>query len=215
MGETARRVDVLVADGRPVFREGLRACLEKTDEIHVVGMTDDGAAIAGLLGGLRPDVLLIGERIRGLGPIETIGQVRSVGCPARILMLIATDDEHSVPGLWKLGVSGCVLSTASVEEIITAIQAVAQGHLVLIGADPVALLASHPVSLTGREGEVLRLLVAGLHNVEIARALNVTEKTVEFHVGHLYAKLGVNSRVEAVRQASRLGLLRLDRLDAE
>jgi len=138
------------------------------------------------------------------------------GAPAAVLL---TDDERQAAQLQALGLRGWAVlpADASAEQLALAVQAAAQGMVLLPAASARATLPRDPVQvadtlqepLTARELEVLQLVSQGLSNKLIARALSISEHTVKFHVSSTYAKLGAASRTEAVSLAARKGLIAL------
>jgi DNA-binding NarL/FixJ family response regulator len=138
--------------------------------------------------------------------VEVTRQVRSRYPEVAIVVLTGYEDAGYARALLRLGVRGYLGKTASADEIVAAVRAAAQGLTVI---EPAALAAFESTSevFTARELEVLRLMVGGKRNTEIASALDVSVKTVEFHVSHLLEKLGARSRTEAILQAKQRGIV--------
>lgn len=206
LGEEIRPIRVVVGDDRAMFRQGLRAELEQAARLAVVGAAGDGDEVLRLIARHQPDVLTLGETPRDLAGIDVAREVRRRFPEVAILMITAIGGSGYLRTLRELGVSGHLPCTAGGEEITAAIHAIVRGHPVFVGGmgrDPSVASA---VQLTDREREVLGLLVDGFRNADVARRLSISEKTVDFHVGHLFAKLGARSRIEAVMSAQRLGL---------
>lgn len=199
------RLRVLLAHRQPIVREGTRTILESNEGLEIVGESASLTSALPLIPALQPDVLVL-----GLDPAEVesrgfVRQVRSVQALTRVLVL-----DSGVPTrlLAQLGVSGWIASTASTVELVTAIRAAAAGHH--IAGNP-TLITTPPdgvrVVPTPRELEVLTLIEQGLPTRAIARELQTTARTIHFHVGNLYAKLGAHSRTELVYLARRQGWL--------
>ncbi len=160
-------------------------------------------------------MLLLDLNMPGPSPIETVAALREL-CPAtRVLVLTAYDDDAYVRAVVAAGAAGYVLKDDATEAVVRAIRTVMEGDtwfsrsimekLVQRGTD--ASIQAGRQELTSRELDVLRLVVDGKTNQEIALALAISVKTVEKHLGEVFAKLGVASRVEAAVQAVRAGLV--------
>ncbi len=206
-------IRVLLADDHPVVREGLRRRLEGAPDITVLAEASNGVEALRLAEELTPDVLLLDMEMPGLSGVEVARRLRAAGSAVRVLALSAYRDEAYIYGLLEAGAAGYLLKDEMMESIVTAVRGVAQGEEGWFSrpvAEQVARWAvsgvperkrSSLTSLTKREQEVLALMVQGLNNAEIAEVLTITEPTVKFHVGNIYRKLGVRSRVKAIRVA--------------
>jgi DNA-binding NarL/FixJ family response regulator len=206
-----RQIRVLLADDHPLIRAGIRTILTAEPDVRLVGEAIDGDDAQRLCRTLQPDVLLLDLNMPGPSPVETVAAIRS-DCPAlHVLVLTAHDDDAYVRALVAAGVDGYVLKDDATEAVVRAIHSVMQGDTWFSRpvmdklAQPQArgALPSTKPTLTTRELEVLRLVVAARTNQEIARALGISVKTVEKHLAELFTKLGVASRVEAAVQAVR------------
>ncbi|WP_114906248.1 response regulator [Ornithinimicrobium murale] len=213
------RVRVLLVDDHPVVRSGLRAVLEATDRVEVVGEAASGEQALALVPGAEPDVVLMDlnlgggmdgvtttTRILGAGP-TTAGAAR----PPAVLILTTYDHDADIVRAVEAGASGYLLKDASPEAIADAVAAAARGETVLASGLAQRLVSrmrapSEP-TLTPREREVLRLVAEGSSNRAIAKALFVSEATVKTHLVHAYEKLGVDNRTGAVTVARERGLL--------
>jgi DNA-binding NarL/FixJ family response regulator len=209
-------IRVLVVDDHPVVRHGLIAILRYEPGIEVVGDAADGAEAVRLILERRPDVVLLDLRLPQLSGIEVMRQVRAQAPQVRFLVLTTYDtDEYIAPAL-AAGAQGYLLKDALPEELSRAVRALAQGGAALEPAVAARLLermseAERDEDLSARELEVLRLLVAGSSNKAIASQLGLSENTVKSHISHIFGKLGVQSRAEAVAAALQRGLVPLDR----
>ena len=204
---------MLVVDDHEVVREGLRAFLELQDGIEVVGEAADGEEAIAAAEGLDPDVVLMDlvmPRLDGLGAMR---ELRERVPRARVIVLTSfLDDDKLLPAL-RAGAAGYLLKNAPPPELARAVRAAHAGEALLdpvVAARLVETLAGDgdPLDrLTPREREVLELIGRGFPNKRIARRLEVSEKTVKTHVGHVLAKLGVTDRTQAAVVAVRAGLV--------
>jgi NarL family two-component system response regulator LiaR len=210
VGEPIR---VLVVDDHAVVREGLRTFLELQDGIEVVGEAADGEEAIETAVRLRPDVVLLDLVMPRLDGIAAMRALRERVPAARVIVLTSfLDDDKLLPAL-RAGAAGYLLKNAQPQDLARAIRAARAGEALLdpvVAARLVETLAAagekDPLDrLTAREREVLRLIGRGLSNKRIALALDVSEKTVKTHVGHVLAKLGVSDRTQAALYAARLG----------
>jgi DNA-binding NarL/FixJ family response regulator len=216
-------IRVLLVDDQPLLRTGFRMMLSAEPDLEVVGEAGDGAAAVELAGRLHPDVILMDIRMPGMDGIEATRRLAGPGVadPARVLMLTTFGlDEYVVEAL-RAGASGFLLKDSSPEDLIEAIHVIAAGEALLAPSvtrrlldrfasrlPALAATASPALAeLTERELEVLRLVAQGLSNAEIADRLVVSETTVKTHVAHVFAKLDLHDRVQAVILAYQAGLV--------
>ena len=209
------KIRVLIADDHLVVREGLIAMLQSAGEFEVVGQAADGQEAIRLAEELHPDVVLIDVQMPRLGGIEATYQITQRVPTTRVVILSTFDhDEYIYKGI-QAGAIGYLLKDSELEELLKAIRAAARGESQLpanIATKLVGRISAlrEQATLTRREQEVLYSLAQGLRNREIADQLHITERTVKNHVTNIIAKLGVKSRTEAVSQALKEGLVKLD-----
>jgi DNA-binding NarL/FixJ family response regulator len=204
---------VLVVDDHEVVREGLRAFLELQDGIEVAGEATDGEEAIAVAERLDPDVVLMDLVMPKLDGLGAMRELRERVPRARVIVLTSfLDDDKLLPAL-RAGAAGYLLKNAPPPELARAVRAAHAGEALLdpvVAARLVETLAgdSDPLDrLTPREREVLELIGRGFPNKRIARRLEVSEKTVKTHVGHVLAKLGVTDRTQAAVVAVRAGLV--------
>ncbi len=211
---TDERIRVLIAEDHPMFRDGLRVVLATEATLELVGEAIDGPDAIRLATDLQPDVVLMDLHLPGVHGIDVTRQVVTTSPHIGVLVLTMFDDEESVFAAMRAGARGYLLKGAGHHELIPAIQAVAQGSVILgpaIARRMQRFFAAPPSTsafpeLTPREHEVLDLVARGRSNPEIARALDVSDKTVRNHVSNLFTKLQVADRSQAIVRARSAGL---------
>ena len=207
-------IRVVIADDHMLVREGLRSILAVADDILLVGEARDGAEAIELAGTLSPEVMLMDLRMPRVDGMEAIRQIKARHPAIEIVILTTYDDDaHILQGLGA-GALGYLLKDASRNALFDAVRAAARGESLLPPEVLAALLAHSKAreraegeGLSQREQEVLRLLVTGAANREIAMQLNITQRTVKAHVTSILNELGVSSRTEAAAVAIRTGLV--------
>ena len=209
------RIRVLLADDHTVAREGIRRMLEEASNIEVVAEARDGNEALEKTRAHRPDVVLTDLRMPNVGGIELLEAIKTEGLDVQALILTAHLAGDSVIAGLRAGAKGYVLKDAGGSELVKAVESVSRGETYLPAEVSTALArrmgdlsdTATAVSLTPREMDALGLLAKGLRNKEIALSLHVSEPTVKFHVAHIYEKLGVGGRTEALAKALEYGLL--------
>jgi DNA-binding NarL/FixJ family response regulator len=215
-------IRVLVVDDQALVREGLMTLLKIAVGIEPVAAAADGEEAVALAARHRPHVVLMDLRMPRLDGVEATRQIRAAQPETEIVVLTTHADDQSILGALQAGARGYLTKDAGIAEISRAIQAAAAHQAVLDPAvqsrllaaatvataatTPRAPTAALPDELTPREAEVLRLIASGMSNAEIAAALVVSEATVKSHINHLFAKIGVRDRAQAVHYAYTHGL---------
>ena len=208
-------IRIIVADDHPVVRDGLVAILSTQSDFDVVAEAGTGAEVVRLVTEWRPDVLLLDLEMPDLDGVEALRRLREAGVAVHVIVFTAFDADERILAAVRAGAQGYLLKGAPRDEIFQAIRAANAGQSLLQPVIALRLLRrvseqseaqSAVQSLTTRELEVLRLLMRGLQNKEIAAELVVTERTVKFHVSSIMMKLGAGNRTEAVAIANRYGL---------
>ena len=208
---------VFIADDHPLFRCGLRLSLNQKESIEVVGEAENGFHAVEKILKDHPDIALIDVDMPGLSGIGAIRMLRKAIPELKILVLSAHDDDHYVRDSMSAGADGYALKSIDVDALIQIIELfckeerVLSPYLLNLTVDPVPAGETDPLDspVTTREKEVLKYLVEGKMNKEIADNLFISCETVKSHIKHIFRKLNVTNRVEAVRVTTEQKLLDL------
>lgn len=210
---------VMVVDDHDLFRSGLRRLLDEHEELEVVADARRGDEAIKRAADLRPDVVVMDINMPGMSGVEAARGVLEVSPETAVLMLTVTSDENAVLDAVLAGASGYLLKDATLPEIVRGIRAAAAGQSLIapsVAGDLLSRLRRHGApeapspaapELSPRELDVLRLVVAGCDNGDIAKRLYVSVSTVKHHVSSALEKLGVDNRIQAAVMAVRLGLV--------
>lgn len=206
---TAMRV--LLVDDHPIVRAGLKSLLTGRNDVEVVGEAATGEEAVVRANLLHPDVVLCDLRLgEGMDGVRTTVALRGLEPPPNVIILTTFDMDAQIFGAIEAGASGYLLKDSAPDAIAQAIQQVAAGKMVLspeLSQRVARRMRSPQTRLTDRELQVLHLLDTGASNRDIAKALFVSEATVKTHLGHIFAKLGADSRSRAISIARESGLL--------
>lgn len=206
-------IRLFVIDDHPVVREGLVSALQDDAEFQVVGSAGSFEESLPLIDTSRPDVILLDLELPGISGLKAIPKLVESYPGIGILIFTAYDTDERVLGAIRSGARGYLLKGAPLQEIAQAIRAVHAGDSYLqpkIASKVLAELDPHKrttTSLSSRQREVLQLVAEGQTNRQIAITLNLTERTVKFHVTTIMNKLGADNRAHAVALAVERGLL--------
>ena len=208
-------IRILIVDDHGLMRAGLRAMLEDEPFIEVVGEAANSEEALYLAGQLTPDIVLLDIGMPGADGIEATRRLRKMSPQVQVLILTVYEEESLLREAIKAGASGYVIKRAVEEDLIAAIQAVSRGDMYIHPA--VTRLLVKDLSLTGgtetsasepltaRESEVMRYIVRGFTNRQIAETLTISIRTVEGHRASLFGKLGIKNRVELIEYAEKHG----------
>jgi two-component system NarL family response regulator len=202
---------VLVADDHALLRTGVANIINQEPELEVVAEAVDGLDAVEMFRRHRPDVTLMDLRMPGIEGVEAVRRIRAIDPLARVVVLTTYDADEDIARALQAGAKAYILKDIAASALVACIHDVLAGKTYLAPA-AAAKLAERvtQIQLTPRELAALRLLADGHSNKEIATLLTISERTVKSHLGHLFEKLGVTSRTEAVRVATRRGLVRFD-----
>ena len=209
---------VVLADDQELIRVGLRVMLE-AGGIDVVAEAGDGRAAVSACRRHRPDVVLMDIRMPVLDGIAATAEIAATDLPTRVLVLTTYDVDDLVYRALRAGADGFLLKSTPAERLVEGVRLVADGEALLSPSLTRRLIEQHVdrpapdgsqrvlADLTSRERDVLQLVARGRSNAEIAAELYVSETTVKTHVNRMFAKLGLQNRVQAVVLAYECGLV--------
>jgi DNA-binding NarL/FixJ family response regulator len=212
-------IRVLLADDQTLVRQGICSLLELSQKIEVVGQVSDGSEVVDGIRQCRPDVLLLDIRMPKMNGIEALRALRAADLIVPCIILTTFDDHQLVLEGLQAGARGYLLKDVSLESLVSAIEAVHGGNMlvqpamterILRGLTSMAQESADTgavEALSRKELEVLRMLAGGYSNKEISIAIFKSEGTVKNQVSSILAKLGVRDRTQAVLRAINLGLL--------
>jgi len=206
-------IRIVIADDHALFREGLRRVMEFEEDIKIVGEAKDGAETFELARRVKPDVILMDISLPGPNGIRITRQIKKRYRKVYVIMLSMYEDTAHITDSFQAGASGYVIKTSPSGELIQTIRSVFREgvsipplieHKLLKGIrKPDFLSGTENVHLTKKEVKILKLVASGKTNKEIAKKLFVSEKTVKNHLNHVYRKLGVKNRAQAVVEGLR------------
>jgi DNA-binding NarL/FixJ family response regulator len=215
---------VLLVDDHPLVRDGIASLLQARG-LEVVGEASNGIEALHKARALRPDIILMDIQMPGLNGLEATRLIKTEIPEVKIIMLTVSNDERDLFEAIKSGAEGYLLKSLDAEQFFQLIEGVNRGEAPIPPDMAAKILnefarrsreepepeppASDHESLTHRETEVLQLVIQGLSNKEIARALTISENTVKFHLKNILAKLHARNRAEAVAYALQTGLVQV------
>jgi len=229
-------IRILVVDDHTLFRRGLMALLARDPRLNVIGDAGDAGQAQRKAQELQPDIILLDNHLPGVHGVDALPALHEAAPGARILMLTVSEDENDLAAALRGGAAGYLLKTIEGDDLTAAILRAMQGDSVVApemmsklvaayrgattavtatataattttAAAPATTLNASIASLSPRELDILRGIVRGASNKEIARQHGIAETTVKIHVQHVLRKLDVSSRVHAAVIATEHGLL--------
>ena len=205
------KATVLVVDDHALLRTGVANIINQEPDLQVVAEAGDGVEAVAAFERHHPDVTLLDLRMPLMEGVEVVRRIRERDPRARVIVLTTYDTDDEISRALKAGAKAYVLKDISAEDLVGCIRDVLAGKTYIAPAAAAKLAEGVTrVQLTPREMAALKLMADGKANKEIANALDISERTVKTHLGHLFEKLGVTSRTEAVKVATRRGLVRLE-----
>jgi DNA-binding NarL/FixJ family response regulator len=210
-------IRILIADDHAIVREGLRAVLGSEPDMEVVGDAITGKEVVEQAAELRPDLILMDIQMPDLNGIEATRRILGVNPGIGVVVLTMFADDDSVFSAMRAGARGYVLKGAPPSEILRVLRAVAEGEAHFgpeialrltnfFSAPPPPPTGEAFSELTSREREILDLIAQGHTNAKIARQLFVSPKTVRNHISHIFTKLQIADRTQAILRAREAGL---------
>jgi two-component system NarL family response regulator len=208
---TAAKARVLLVDDHALLRTGVANIINQEPDLHVVAEAENGLEAIAAFERHAPDVTLLDLRMPVMEGVEAVRQIRERDPRARVIVLTTYDTDDEISQALKAGAKAYVLKDIAAEDLVGCIRDVLAGKTYIAPAAAAKLAEGVTrVQLTPREMATLRLLADGKANKEIANELDISERTVKTHLAHLFEKLGVTSRTEAIKVATRRGLVRLE-----
>ncbi|MDP2166840.1 MAG: response regulator transcription factor [Thermodesulfovibrionales bacterium] len=215
------KIRIVIADDHSLVREGIIAILKHgSEDISVVGEASNGKEAIEKAGSLKPDIILMDIAMPGLGGLEATIEIKKTQPDVKVIVLTQYDDKEYVSRFLKAGASGYILKRAVGSDLISAIKAVAQGESYLHPSIAAKVIEGYVGRrrdvidtyelLTDREKQVLKLIAEGYTHKEIARTLNISDKTVIAHQTNISDKLGAHTKAELIKFAITKGIIKLE-----
>lgn len=213
LSKSKTKIRIILADDHHIVRSGIRQLLEGENDLQVLAEAGDGEEAQALIEKHKPDVAVLDIQMPKASGIEVTRWVRAHLPEVGVLILTAYDDDPYVMAVLQAGANGYVLKTAQADELIQAVRDVNEGKSALDPTITRKLMSSlfkrsekiTAEPLTDRELDVLRLAAKGFTNKAIGMQLGISDRTVQGHLAHIFAKMQASSRTEAVMRAVSLG----------
>jgi len=210
MSEHSGTTRVVLVDDHAVIRAGLAQLIATAADIEVVGQAADGAAAIEQARALKPDVVLMDLQMPGVDGVAATREIVAAGLGVDVLVLTSYSDNERILDALDAGAVGYLLKDADPDDVLTGIRAVSRGESPIHPKAARALLGARSAGgrpqLTAREVEVLTLVRDGLANKQIAKRLEISERTVKAHLTSAFSRIGVSDRTQAALWAQRNGL---------
>jgi DNA-binding NarL/FixJ family response regulator len=198
-------IKILIADQLPIIRSGIKNELNKHTDFEIVGEATEGNETYFLINSLKPDVVLLDISMPGMKVVDIIRETRKRKLNFKVIIITSLCDEQNITELLQIGIDGYLLKDEKICVISDAIYKICNGNtyfsqnvLSIIVEKACQYDSNSKWKLTAREINVLDLMCSGKTNKEIAKDINTSKRTVEFHVSNILRKLGVRNRIEAI-----------------
>jgi two-component system, NarL family, response regulator LiaR len=209
------RIRVLIGDKQPTFREGMCRLLTETADMEIAGQTGDGEEFVAMATSLQPDVAIVDVALPKINGIDATKKLRTASPQTSVLVISAFESQTFALSALRGGAAGYLTKDTPIPDLIRAIRLIHAGEGIIqrsTGENIIRNFNSEPAPRQGldlypREVEVLKLTAKGLRNKEIAKELNISERTVQAHLSNIFSKMEVDSRTEAVLKALKDGRL--------
>lgn len=200
------KIRVMLVDDHAVVRSGLSAFLSANPDLELVGEAENGQQAVARAGHFQPDVILMDLMMPVMDGIAATQAIKRQFPAIQIVALTSFQEDELVQNALRAGAVGYLMKNVTARELGAAIRAAREGKMTLSSEAAQALVRANQQmqdteALTERERDVLKLMVEGLNNAEIAERLVVSLSTVKYHISNILGKLGVDNRVAAVTQA--------------
>ncbi|MBP1466442.1 response regulator transcription factor [Candidatus Chloroploca sp. M-50] len=200
------KIRIMLVDDHAVVRSGLGAFMSVNPDLELVGEAENGEQAVALVAMLKPDVILMDLMMPVMDGVAATAAIKKQHPGIQIIALTSFHEDELVQNVLKAGAIGYLMKNVTAWELAAAIKAAKEGKMILSPEAAQALVhasqqAQETEVLTEREREVLKLLVEGLNNAEIAERLVVSLSTIKYHISNILMKLGVDNRVAAVTMA--------------
>lgn len=204
-------VEVLLTEHQPLLRLAIRTVIDAEDGLHMIGEADNAADGFRIFRELGPDIVILGLRFPGSCSIDDLDSYFAERPKAKIIVLAEHAGDAEIARALKKGAVGYICKDVAPAELVDAIRTVAAGRKYI--PDDIAQILSEHIGqeeLTPTEENILRMIVGGMSNKEIAFALDISENTVKSHNQNIFGKIGVSDRTSAATTAIKRGLVRVD-----
>ncbi|MGH9560307.1 MAG: response regulator [Terracidiphilus sp.] len=201
-------IRILIADDHTVVREGLTAILQRIPGVSVEGLESNWPKAIAAVEQHSPDVAVLDVRMPGMAAAEGVAILRRKYPDLRIVLMSAFDCDEDIYGVIRAGANGFMVKNCSPREIVACLHAVMEGKRWLAAGPEAKLLETmHAPELTPRQIQILELVTEGKTNKEVGAALKITEGTVKVQLNHIFRKMGVANRTEAITKGLQRGLV--------
>jgi len=204
----AKKIRILIADGHPIFRAGLKQLLSREPDISVVGEAENGPQVLKKVGELNPRILILDLLLPGMNGLGVLQELQQKQKKTRVIILTALEKEEDFVNAMRLGTAGLVLKEASLDVLVKCVRKVEAGEIWLdtrmtaavtkefSGLGPSGRRERDSSPLSSREKQVVGLVSQGFKNKEVAQRMFISEQTVKNHLHNIFDKLGVSDRLE-------------------